>query len=853
MLLALSGPAELFQLPITNPVLIFAIAMTTFLVAPLLFERLRVPGIIGLIVTGAVVGPNGLGWLERDETIILLGTVGILYLMFVAGIEIDLHGFNRNRNRSLGFGVITFVIPQTLGTAVGLFLGYPWPASILLGSMLASHTLVAYPIASRLGISKNTAVTAAVGGTILTDLVALLVLAVIAASVEGEMGAAFWTRLIVSLAIFTGVVMLGLPRLARWFFRHEEDGETGAYIFVLASLFAAAVLAEMAGVEAIIGAFLAGLALNRLIPEGSPLSNRIHFFGNAVFIPFFLFSVGMLVDVRVFTGGREAWIVMGMITGAVITGKWLAAWLTQRVYGYTSDEGWTIFGLSAPQAAATLAAALIGHQLELFDTNVLNAAVMMMLVTCTLGPWAVERFGRRVALMEEMRPYAPAEAPQRILIPIAKQERVDALLDLAFLVRAPGSDEPLRPLTVVPPDGNGAAARVASAEKLLREAAVYAAGAEIPVNPLTRVDRHVAGGIIRGMAESRTTAVEMGWDGRRDRRNGILDDVHDQLLERTDQLMLVARVNQPLNTTRRIVLILPPHVARSRGFGEAVGVIKAIASRMAAPMHAMVVGGSVERYGAHLASVAPEIPTELQAVAGWDDLPRAIEEAEEPDDLVVLLGARRGTIAWERSLDGLPRALASVVGGNLLVVFPSEVELEAAPRVGPEISRTLTPERAILGMPGVRFREAVEQLLARQIEDGPARQIADRLARAEADAATQVAPGVVFTSAVTPAVDEPTLFLATSAEGIEVAGAADRARLFFLFLVPPACRHEQLHYLAEVTRLVRSEERRERLCQCESTDTMFDWFRPEAPPGTPSHANSTETSEEAAGVVPVNG
>ena len=854
MLLATSTPAELFRLPISDPVVIFAIAMASFVVAPLVFERLRVPGLIGLIVAGALVGPNALGLLERDETIILLGMVGLLYLMFVAGIEIDLHGFARNRGRSLTFGAVTYLLPQVLGTAAGLWLGYPWPSSILLGSMLASHTLVAYPIASRLGIAKNTAVTAAVGGTIITDLVALLVLAVIAASTEGELGAGFWLRLVVSLAVFAAVVMLGLPRLGRWFFRHEEDGETGAYVFVLAALFAASVAAAVAGVEPIIGAFLAGLALNRLIPEGSPLSNRIHFFGNALFIPFFLFSVGMLVDVRVFTGGGKAWLVMGAMSVTVVAGKWLAAWITRRIYGYSPEEGWTVFGLSVPQAAATLAAALIGHRLELFDAAVLNGTILMILLTCTIGPWVVERYGRKLALLEEMKPYSPSEAPQRILVPLDDPKHAEELLDLAFLLRAPDSAEPLRVLTVVQPDGRGAAGRVAAAEKMLRHAAMYAAGADVPVNPLTRLDRHVAGGIVRGMAESRATTVVAGWDGKRDRRTGILDDIHDQVLERTDQLVVIARVAHPLNTTRRILLVLPPHVERSRGFFEAVGAVKRMAERLGAEIVALVVGQNAERYLRHVEGVRPEVPVAVEPVPRWDGLDGALGEHVGADDLVVLVSARRRTVAWERELDRLPRRLASLAPESLVVVYPSEVET-AEETTGRPLPEVLTPGRAIFDLGRTSFPQAVERLLAAELGDGDPRlrRAVEAVSGPAADAPAELAPGVAFAGAVVEEVPEVVLFLGISREGIEVPGASGPVRVLFVLLVPPRCAHEHLRYLHEVARLMKNDERRERLLQCQTPETLFDWFRPDPAPAAPESGAPVETAEEAAGVVPVRG
>jgi Kef-type K+ transport system membrane component KefB len=852
VLLATTTPAELFRLPIADPVVVFAIATASFVLAPLLFERFRVPGIIGLIVAGALVGPNALGLLERDETIVLLGTVGLLYLMFVAGIEIDLHGFARNRDRSLAFGAATYLIPQALGTGVGIALGYSWASSILLGSMLASHTLVAYPIASRLGVSKNTAVTAAVGGTIITDLVSLLVLAVVAASTEGELNAAFWARLLASLGVFAALVMLGLPRLARWFFRSEEDGETGAYVFVLASLFAASTLAALAGVEPIIGAFLAGLALNRLIPEGSPLGNRIHFFGNALFIPFFLLSVGMLVDVRVFTGGARAWLVMGGMTVAVVVGKWAAARITQRLYGYSPEEGWTMFGLSVPQAAATLAAALIGYRIELFDATVLNGAIMMILVTCTLGPWAVERYGRRLALREELEPYRPRDTPQRILVPVPDTGSAERLLELAFLVRDPGSSEPIRPLTVASPDGSGGAARVAAAEKVLRHAAVYAAGADVPVDPLPRLDRSVAAGIARGMAETRATVVVAAWDGLRSRRSGIMDDALDQLLERTDQLLLAARLKTPLNTTRRVVLVLPPHVDRSRDFYGAVRVVKRVAERLGAPVAALAVGGDPDRYREHLDAVPPELPVTVEAVAGWGALPDALSGTLGADDLVALVSARRGTVAWERELDRLPRRLASLAPENLLVLYPCEAEAPDTEPPARGVADALGAERVAFQLDGATFAEAVERLLRGELADRPglARRIAAELARTAEEASAEPAPGVVFTAHVTAEVREPLLFLGIAGEGIPVPGASAPARLLFLLLLPPRCAHERLRYLAEVARLVRTEERRERLCRCRTPETLFDWFRPDPAPGALEEEAWPRTAEEAAGVEP---
>jgi Kef-type K+ transport system membrane component KefB/nucleotide-binding universal stress UspA family protein len=676
-----SHTLSLASLPITDPVLIVAVAAAIFLITPILSERLRVPGLVGVIVAGALVGPNGLNLLQRDQTIVLLGTVGLLYLMFMAGSEIDLHGFRRYRSRSIGFGALTFFLPQTLGTGVGLMLGYSLVTSILLASMFASHTLVSYPIALRYGIAKNRAVTTAVGGTIITDTAALLVLAVIAASTRGALDAAFWSRLVIFLSIYLVAIWYGLPWLGRWFFRRERTGGITEYLFVFTALFAGAYMADVAGVEAIIGAFLVGLALNRLIPDQSLLTNRIRFVGEAIFIPFFLLSIGMLVDPRVLAGDMRVWEVMVGMTLTVVGTKLLAAKLAQRIFGYSSAEGWTIFGLSVPQAAATLAATLIGIEVGLFDEAVLNGAVMMILVTCIVGPWAVERFGRTVALQEDHRPYDPADAPQRILVPMANPATASDLMDLALIIRAPGSAEAVYPLTVVPADEDRSSEFVANAEKMLSHAVGHAAGADVPVVPLTRVDFNFANGIARGMAESRASMLIIGWDGKQSHRRGIFGSVLDQVLEQTRQQVLVAKVGHPLNTAERVVLLIPRGADHMTGFPESVQTIKQLANRLSAEIVAYTVDAPDDIYLRHLETARPEAPVTAERLESWNAALRKLSEILRRDDLVVVLSARRGALAWDPALERLPGYLAALVPESFILMYPSEVP----------VARTATP------------------------------------------------------------------------------------------------------------------------------------------------------------------
>jgi Kef-type K+ transport system membrane component KefB/nucleotide-binding universal stress UspA family protein len=669
-------------LPIVHPVLIMAVAMCLFLVAPALAERLRAPGIIGIIIGGAIIGPNGLNVLARDQTIILLGTVGLLYLIFVAGISIDMHSFRRYRNRSLTFGAISFLVPQVIGTVVFLLIGYSLAPSLLLGSMFGSHTLISYPIAVRFGIAKNLAVTTAVGGTIITDTSALMVLAVVAASTRGALDAGFWAQLLLSLAVYSAAVWFLLPRLGRWFFRNERTGATAEFIFVLTALFAGAYMAGAAGFQPLIGAFLVGLTLNRLIPEQSVLMNRIHFVGESFFIPFFLLSVGMLIDLRVLASGIAAWQVMIAMLVTVVLTKGGAAKLAQRMFGYTSAEGWTMVGLTVPQAAATLAVTLVGLEIGLLDEYVLNGAIMMLLVTCLIGPWLLEKYGRQVALMEEQRPYDPDDAPQRVLVPVANPKTAEDLMDLALMIRARDSNEPVLPLAVVPADTNRAAEYVANAEKMLSHVVAYAKSAGARVIPLTRVDHNFASGIARGAAETRASTLIVGWDGQRASRRGIFGTVLDQVLQQTRQQTIVAKLGHPLNTTQRIMLLIPQGSDHVPGFPAAVATVKLLANRLGARISGYTVGDAAAGYRRQFEAVKPTAPCTFDAAADWPATLRRLTADLRADDLVVVLGARRGSLSWVPALERLPSRLANLVPESFLIIYPAEVVAPASAAVG---------------------------------------------------------------------------------------------------------------------------------------------------------------------------
>jgi Kef-type K+ transport system membrane component KefB/mannitol/fructose-specific phosphotransferase system IIA component (Ntr-type) len=808
-------------LPFTDPVLIVALATLIFLAVPILAERVRVPGVIGLIVAGAAVGPHGLGLLARDQTIVLLGTVGLLYLMLMVGLELDLHQFNRYRNRSIVFGLLSFLIPAALGVVLGLFLGYSVGSALLLASAFSSHTLLAYPIASRLGIVRNEAVTTALGGTILTEILALLLLAVVANSARGgALDAAFWVRLTLSFGVYVGVVMWGLPRLGRWFFRQAGEGGT-EFIFVLASLFTVAYLSHAAGVEPIVGALLAGLALNRLVPGHGTLMNRIHFAGNTIFIPFFLLSVGMLVNVRALDSGR-AWTISIVLTVGVIASKWLAAKVTEKAFRYDADEGWVVFGLTVPHAAGTLAIVLVGYELGLLDQTEVNAVVLMILATCLAGPWAVERFGRRLAAREEQRPYDPDAAPRRILIPLANPATAEALMDLAFVVRAHDSDEPLYPLTVAPEEGQATEAWVAEAERMLSHAVHHAAAAEVPVHPLTRVDANIAAGITRGIAETRSTEVIIGWDGRRTGARAIFGTVLDQLLERTRQTVLVARLGHPLSVTRRLVVLFPPGIDRHPGFQHALATVNRVASGVGAGMIGVVVGRDAERMKQLHAAVRPAVAAEWQAVEDWAVLGQWLQSSLRREDLVVLMGARRGTVAWHPRLARLPGELATLAPESFLAVYAPEAE-SPADRDAEPLAGTLAPDR-VVRVQAQNFGAALREMLSPVFDAETARTLADTLEASEERFSTEIVPGIALPHMRLPGLPRPVLVLGVSRDGVSLPHGHRPVRLLFVLVSPAERAEEHLRSLARIATLLADHDETGRLLERYAPEATLDWL-----------------------------
>lgn len=673
---------ELF--PITNPVAVFALVAVIILLAPIVMERARMPGMIGLLLAGALLGPNALGVLERDASFVLFGTVGLLYIMFTAALEIDLAVLKRYRLHSLVFGLVTFAIPQSIGMLVGYYLlGFDWPAAILLASMFASHTLLTYPIVSRLGLTRNQAVTTAVGGTIVTDTLALLVLAVIAGMTRGEVNENFAWQLAASLTLYVATILIGLPMLARWFFRRVARDGVAEFVFVLATVFGCAALSHVAGSEPIVGAFLGGLALNRLIPHNSTLMNRIQFTGDALFIPFFLLSVGMLLDVSVFLGGIRAWLVAFCMVATVLVAKWLAAESTRPLLGYSRDQARLVFGLSVPQAAATLAATIVGFEIGLFDDAVVNGAIMMILVSCFWAPIVVDRHGRNLVLAEaELAPEAPDDT-QRILVACSSEISARPLIDLAILVRDPTQQQPVYPLAVVE-DGDDAVSGVASAARMLDALVPQLSAAGVPAHPITRIDLNTAAGIQRARRELHARKVIVGWRKRSIGSEFFFGSMVEQLLQDGSYLLMACRLREPLNTCKRIVVALPPNVEKEEGFLQGMATLGHLAHQLGVGLLILCESAHEEAVQRRMKACRPAVEFKLRAIAAWSGVLRALSELAGKDQLLVFVGVRPGGFAWRTSLGTLPERVARRSPDlNLLVMYlpqfdESSTVLEAA-------------------------------------------------------------------------------------------------------------------------------------------------------------------------------
>lgn len=708
-----------FTLPLTNPVIIFSIVLFIILFAPILLNKIKVPHIIGLIIAGIIVGPYGFNLLNRDSSIVLFGTVGLLYIMFLAGLEIDLAEFKKNSKKIAVFGFTTFILPFVSGTAASYYLlGYSFMSSVLLASMFSTHTLVSYPIASKYGVARNRAVALTVGGTMITDIFALLILAAIAGMTKEEVSSVFWVKLGVSCLVFVAVIFFVFPIIIRWFFKRFEDS-VSQYIFVLATVFLASFLAEAAGIEAIIGAFFSGLVLNKFVPHQSALMNRINFVGNALFIPFFLIGVGMLVDIKVILKGWEALKVAGVITVVAITTKYLAAWFTQKIFGMSNAEGKIIFGLSTSHAAATLAIILVGYNIiigetltgepiRLLNEDVLNGTILLILVSCGVSSFVVEKAARTLAseLENSEDKTDNKQGTERILVSLVNMDMVMPMVDLGLMLKPHKSKDPIYALQIV--DDAHANEANAQSKKIMDRAVTHASATENEVVPIIRHDANIGNGIIYTIREQNITDALIGLHQNADQKI-FFGPTAENILKRIWKTVYIYKPLQPFNTLKRILVAVPEKAETEPGFIHWYEKIMTLAKASGMPVHFYGNDAALSEIQLFANQHHSQAQIQFNNFHNWDDFLIFSKELKK-DDLFVIVSARKGTNSYHPYLNKLPHYLTTYFKDNsFILLFPEQLEtginLENIEQADGSLIETLTDKIGTLGNAGKIFKK----------------------------------------------------------------------------------------------------------------------------------------------------
>lgn len=666
------------SLPIEDPVLKFLLVLIIILAAPLLLNKIKVPHLLGLIIAGAVIGPNGFNVLSRDSSIVVTGTTGLLYIMFLAGLEIDMGDFKKNKWKSLTFGLYTFIVPFVLGYLGGIYiLDFSILTSILFASLFSSHTLIAYPLVSKLGIAKNSAVNITVGGTMITDVLALLVLAIIVGMSQGDVGTEFWVKLSVSFIVFALVVLLLFPIIGRWFFKKVDD-KISQYIFVLVMIYLAALLAEFAGVEAIIGAFFAGLALNRLIPHTSSLMNRVEFVGNAIFIPFFLISVGMLIDFKVFFKSWETLEVAAIMLVASIGGKYLSAVATQKTFRLSKEEGRLIFGLSSASAAATLASVMVGYNIILSETetgepirllneHVLNGSILLILVSCTISSFISMSNAQKIAEQDNEETISGnSHEQENILLALNYEATVERMVNLGTLIKAHSNTENLFALNVINEDKNESS--VKNAEKLLHLATDTGAAADVKIQPLKRYDNDVINGVNNVIKEQNITDLIIALEDEKGFSPSFAFNLYNGYLQSEDVNVLVYHAAQPLSTIKKYAVMIPENAHQEAGFFHALLRVWNIARNSGATI-TFYASENILNILQRIIKKA-NIEAEFIIMNTWKDGEKTATELKTDEALIVFM-ARRGTKSYIPQMRRIPELLNRyLLDKNYLLIFP---------------------------------------------------------------------------------------------------------------------------------------------------------------------------------------
>ena len=669
--------------PITSPTLIFFVVLLIILLAPIIMGKLRIPHIIGMVLAGVVIGEHGLNILSRDSSFELFGKVGLLYIMFLAGLEMDLESVKKNSKRFLLFGLLTCLVPLLLTFFMAMWLlDYSQTASFLLGCIMASNTLIAYPIISRYGLQRHSSVMLSVGSSMLSLFLALMMLAALSASYGEDAGIGFWILFILKFALFCMGSIVLIPKLARYFLRRYSDAVM-QFIFVLSVMFLSAALSEAIGVEGIVGAFIAGLILNRYIPHVSPLMNRIEFTGNAIFIPYFLIGVGMLINVgTLFEGWRMLFVVV-LIAFFGTFGKALAAYISSILFRLSKAEGHMMFGLTCAHAAGAIAMVMVGMRLEvspgvfLVNNEMLNGVVIMILITCIISTMITQKAAQDIILSTQSRTISGTSADihkandEKILLCVKYPEIAPQLLELSIMMRNQKLNRGLIALNVVYDDNNAATHREQGL-RLLERLQQRASAADIQMQTQVRLATNIANGIKHAFREFGCSEIIMGMHVHTDVNPKFWGEFLQSLYNGLNRQIVLTRFVQPLNTLRRIQVAVPSRAEFEPGFHRWLERLARMAGNLDCRIQFHGRNESLELIREYINNHHPSVRAEYTFMAHWNELPRLAENIRE-DHMFVVITARKGTISYKTALERLPKELMQhFAGKNLMIVFPDQ-------------------------------------------------------------------------------------------------------------------------------------------------------------------------------------
>ena len=666
--------------PITDPTLIFFVVLLIVLFAPIIMGKLRIPHIIGMVLAGIVVGKYGLNILERDSSFDLFGKVGLYYIMFLAALEMDMEGMKKNKSRLLIYGLLTCFIPFTLTYLMSIhLLHYSAKASLLLSCIMASNTLIAYPIVSRYGLQQKPSVTLSVGASMLSLLIALVILAGLVASFGEHDGVLFWVFFAAKFAAYCGFMIFLIPRLTRWFLRRYSDAVM-QFIFVMAMLFMSAALSQIVGIEGVFGAFFAGLILNRYIPHISPLMNRLEFIGNALFIPYFLIGVGMLINVNLlFQGGHILWVIFCIVFFGTL-GKAIAAYAACLGFRLPLSSGHMMFGLTSAHAAGSIAMVMVGMNIligpntYLVNDDMLNGVVIMILFTCIISSLLTDWSSQKIILRDKELPEAEDEKKgndEKILIPVRYPEYADSLMDLALLVRNQKLNRGLVCLNVVN-DDKDMRYNQEQGRQLLDHCSQLAAATDVMTQTQVRIAANIANGIKHAFNEFQCSEIIIGMHMHPERSPKFWGEFHQSLFNGLSRQIIMARVIQPLNTIRRIQVAVPSRAEFEPGFYRWLERLSRMAGNLDCRIQFHGRTETLALINEYIQNRHHEMRADYALMNHWNEMPQLAAQISN-DHMLVVITARKGTVSYKTALERLPEEITRFFSGtNLIIIFPDQ-------------------------------------------------------------------------------------------------------------------------------------------------------------------------------------